>query len=150
MKSVEWEEYLNIPVASDEDIKQIEHQLGLSFPEEFKQVLKIAQGKTPVLEIIDSEELCEVPFGPVFHVLPEIKPLYSIKDMKEFWDKNLPGFLPIAEAGDGCIFAYDLRKGAENPPVIFINADVSPDDDDSILFVANSLTELLSNLKESD
>jgi hypothetical protein len=150
MKKIEWKEYLNIPVATDEDIHQIENQLGIRFPEEFKLILKLAQGKTSIPSLIESEEVCKVVFGSIFHVLPEVSPSYSIKSMKDTWDEYYPYLLPIADSGDGCFFAYDLRKGIENPPVIFINAEADPEDEDqseNLLFVASSLTELLSNLQ---
>jgi cell wall assembly regulator SMI1 len=151
MQRIEWEEYLEIPVASNEDIQRIENQLGIPFPEEFKQVLKLAQGKSSIPEVIESEELSEVTFGTIFHVLPEVEPAYSITQKKEIWDKYIPNLLPIADSGDGCFFAYDMRKETENPPVVFINADADPEDEsESILFVASSLTELLSNLKDDD
>lgn len=150
MNEVEWEEYLNIPVASDEDIQRIESLFGMVFPEEFKQVLKSFQGKAPFPEIIESEEVCEVPFGPIFHVLSEIKPSYSVEHVKRRWDRYYPNLLPIADSGDGCFFAYDLSQDEKNPPVIFVNAEANPEDgdDEGILFVSNNLTELLSNLKD--
>jgi hypothetical protein len=44
-----------------------------------------------------------------------------------------------------------MRKKTKNPPVVFINADADPEDErENILFVASSLTELLSNLKDDD
>jgi cell wall assembly regulator SMI1 len=150
---VEWAEYLNISVASDEDIQRIENQLGIQFPEEFRQILKLAQGKTSIPSLIESEEVCKVVFGSIFHVLPEVKSSYSIKSMKDTWDEYYPYLLPIADSGDGCFFAYDLRKGIENPPVVFINAEADPEDEDqseNLLFVASSLTELLSNLKDNE
>jgi SMI1 / KNR4 family (SUKH-1) len=101
MQRIEWEEYLEIPVATDEDIQRIEHQLGVPFPEEFKQVLKLAQGKSSIPEVIESEELSEVTFGAIFHVLPEVEPAYSIIRKKEIWDKYIPNLLPIADSGDG-------------------------------------------------
>jgi SMI1 / KNR4 family (SUKH-1) len=150
MDGVEWEEYLNIPPASDKDIQRIESLFSIVFPEEFKQILKSVQGKAPFPEIIESEEVCEVPFGPIFHVLSEVKPSYSIEHVKNRWNQYYPNLLPIADSGDGCFFAYDLSEDKEKPPVIFVNAEADPEDEDSegILFVAHNLTELLSNLKD--
>jgi hypothetical protein len=155
MSLISWEEYLNIPAATDEDIQRVEAQINIKFPEEFKETLKLAQGKTPIPNIIESEEVCEVPFGPILHVLMKVNPpsyaAYSIESVKEHWDEYYPDFLPIADSGDGCFFAYDFSKDKENPPVVFVNAEVDPEDDENderLLFVANSLTELLSNLKD--
>jgi SMI1 / KNR4 family (SUKH-1) len=151
MKSIDWEEYLNIPGASDEDIQRVENQLNISFPEEFKQVLRLYQGKIPIPNGIESEEVCQVIFGPIFHVVSDKESPYSIQHQTEFWHRYYPNLLPIADSGDGCIFAYDFSQGVENPPVIFVNAEVDPEDDEEdegILFVARNLTELLANLKE--
>jgi hypothetical protein len=152
MQQVEWEEYLNIPVASDEDIQQIEDKIGIVFPEEFRQLLKLAQGKTPIPDAIESEEVNEVGFGPVFHVLPDVKPAYSLERVKKHWDEYYPGLLPIASsAGSGCFFAYDFRQEGSNPPIVFVNAEANPEDEEEnegILFVAHNLTELLSSLKD--
>jgi hypothetical protein len=109
MNGLEWEEYLNLPVASDQDIQRVENLFNIAFPEEFKQLLKSVQGKAPFPEIVESEEVCEVPFGPIFHVLSEVKPSYSVEQVKRRWDQYYPNLLPIADSGDGCIFAYDLR-----------------------------------------
>jgi hypothetical protein len=151
MSLIFWEEYLDIPAATNEDIQRVEMQTKLRFPEEFKEVLSSAQGKIPVPNSIESEDVCKVIFGPILHVLPEEKPSYSVKEMKEFWNKYYPNLLPIADSGDGCIFAYDFSNEGENPPVVFVNAEADPEDDEEgegILFVAHSLTELLSNLKD--
>jgi cell wall assembly regulator SMI1 len=151
MSSIVWEEYLDIPPAKDEEIREAEQQLGMTFPEEFKHILKSFQGKTPIPNGIESEEVCKVTFGPILHVLQSEEPVYSIKRAKELWDRYYPNLLPIANSGDGCIFAYDFSSGEENPPVVFVNAEADPEDEDEdegILFVASSLTELLSNLKD--
>ncbi len=151
MRSIDWKEYLNIPGASDEDIQRVENQLNISFPEEFKQLLRLYQGKIPIPGCIESEEVCKVMFGPIFHVVSDEESLYSIQHQTEFWHQYYPNLLPIADSGDGCIFAYDFSQGVENPPIIFVNAEVDPEDDEEdegILFVARNLTELLANLKE--
>jgi SMI1-KNR4 cell-wall len=149
MKKIEWKECLKIPVATDEDIHQMENQLKILFPEEFKQILKLAQGKSPIPKLVELGENHTALFRAIFHVLPEECSGYSIKRTKETWDEYFPCLLPIADAGDSCFFAYDLRQESENPPVVFINSDADPDDEnESIIFVASSLTELLSNLKD--
>jgi cell wall assembly regulator SMI1 len=150
MSNIVWEEYLDIPLAKDEEIQKAEQQFGVAFPEEFKQILKSSQGKTPVPNIIESEEVCKVTFGPILHVLSGEEPAYSISRAKEIWGRYYPNLLPIANSGDGCIFAYDFSKDKENPPVVFVNSEADPEDDEDderLLFVAHSLTELLSNLE---
>jgi hypothetical protein len=151
MRKVDWEEYLNIPTASDDDIQRIEKQIGIEFPEEFKHLLKTAQGKAPIPETVQSGEVKKVVFGPIFHVLEGVKPTYSLERVKKHWDDYYPGLLPIASSGgSGCFFAYDFRKKQENPSIVFVDAEADPEDEDDegILFVANNLEELLSNLKE--
>jgi hypothetical protein len=149
MKKIEWKECLKIPVATDEDIHQMESQLEILFPEEFKQILKSAQGKSPIPRLVELGENRTALFRIIFHILPEGWSGYSIKYTKEIWDEYFPYLLPIADAGDSCFFAYDLRQESENPPVVFINADADPDDEnESIIFVASSLTGLLSSLKD--
>jgi hypothetical protein len=153
MRQLEWKEYLNIPVANDEDLRRVESQIGIKFPTEYKQLLKLAQGKIPIPNILGCGDVSEVLFGPIFHVLLEVDPMYSLERVKKHWDEYYPNLLPVASsAGSGCFFAYDFQRKKEETPIVFIDAEADPEDEDEegVIFVAHSLTELLDNLKEDE
>lgn len=150
--SVSWEEYVDPPFsdASTGDLNDLESFLGVSFPQEYKNFVVSNQGKYPSKETVVSGELSSSSFGPVFHVLDECtkeQELYSVRKKWEKWKDVYEGLIPIADsAGSGCFFAYDYRNCEENPPVVFVDVEEDPDDEDSVLFVADSLSEVIASL----
>ncbi len=149
---MKWKHYVKPATgpASQDDIERVESVLGVKLPDGFVRVARQHQGQTPELEIIESDELNPVPFGPLLHFLAnptKEQAVYGMLQRREKWIGWYPNLIPIASSGGGAsVFAYDYRRDRENPPVVFINSDVPPDDEDAVLFVANSFDELIGNL----
>lgn len=152
MKDIEWEDYVGVGPASDSDIDAAEAVLGISFPAEFRDLLKAHQGQVPEPQLIDSPALVPVGFGPVLHVQPDPTDedeTYSVLYVHKIWKGIHPNLVPIADNnGSGCCFAYDYSIDKDSPRIVFVNSDAHPQDEPekAVLFVANNLTELLERL----
>ena len=150
--NISWEEYVDPPLgeARIADVSHLEAILGVKLPQDYKGLVRRNQGKYPSKETVVCGELSSTPFGPLFHIMKKCTDeqlLYSVLNKWEKWAKIYEGIVPIADsAGTGCFFAYDYRKSKDNPPVVFVDVEEDPDDDDAILYVANSLTEVIEAL----
>ncbi|SHO59171.1 SMI1/KNR4 family protein [Vibrio quintilis] len=150
--SIVWEEYIDPSVgdATQQDLLYLESALKVSLPEDYKNLILDHQGKMPTPETIESGKLASSVFGPLFHVMKdatEAQELYSVIKKWEKWSDVYENIIPIAgTGGSGCFFAYDYRNCTENPPVVFVDVEEDPDDEDAILFVTDSLSELIDSL----
>lgn len=148
--SIDWEDYVEpaLADASKEDIDNLEKKTGFFLPDDYKELIIHSQGKCPSRELIESEELAPVPFGPLYHIKEECtEELLSYAVLRKWnkWKDVYSNLLPIADAGGGAsFFAYDFSSN--EPRIIFVNTEEEPDNEDAILFVANSITELIENL----
>jgi len=146
--SVEWEDHIGdpYPLPTEPDIAEVESELSVSFPDDFKQALLQHQGMSVEPCVIEFKSGAGVPFGCLFHVFSD-EMAYAIKvhakEMKENGHDNL---IPISGCGNS-YFGFDYRNTDENPPIVFVNGDVEPDDHRSIIPVANTFSELLSQLR---
>lgn len=151
--TVTWEEYVQPPLgeANIKDIENLESTLGVKFPQDYVELILHNQGKYPSKETVVSGELSSSTFGPLFHILRDSsaeQQLYGLIDKWEKWSDIYENIIPIADsAGTGCFFAYDYRETNDHPPIVFIDVEEDPDDDDGILFVADSLTDLIAALQ---
>ena len=151
--TVKWENYVvpALDMATTKDVAAMEGLLGIKFPEDYKALILENQGKCPDKEMVESDEINPVPFGPLFHIQTECDKsheLYGVAKRWEKWNKIYEKKVPIADsAGSGAFFAYDYNVSADNPPIVFIDTGLAPDDEDAVLLVASSINELVSNLK---
>ena len=147
-----WESYIfpSLGNASGEQIDFIESLIGVKLPEDYRRFIVDNQGKYPSKETVVSGELSSSTFGPIFHIVNEStieQKLYSVIENWKKWSEVYGRVLPIADStGIGCFFAYDYREADSDPSIIFIDIEEDPSDEDAILFVSKSLTELIDCL----
>lgn len=150
--TVLWENYVYplLREATLNDVEKLESIIGVNFPKDYKDLVVQNQGKRPNRETVVSGELSSATFGPLLHVLDDCsqeQSLYSVIKKWKKWRDIYLHIVPIADsAGTGCFFAYDYSNHKENPPVVFVDVETDPDDDDAILFVADSLSDVVSAL----
>ena len=153
--NIAWEDDLLPPLktADDSDILALEAVLGVKLPDDYVDILKDHQGQSPVNYIVSNDALAGVPLSPLFHVSIDKKhPKYteSIMYYWKKWKDWYPKLVPFAGTGGGAsMFAFDFKDPVK-PCVVFIDANLSPDDPDSVFFCADSFSSLLCDLKGDD
>lgn len=149
---MKWNQYLTScsKEATDTDIAHLESVTGYTLPDDVKKLLKEHQGQIPEDCMIESDELVPVTFGPVLvaNKSQSETSSYGIISTWKTWNSYHPGLLPIAESGgSGNVFALDFSNGSKPPKIVFIDHEADPADEDSVLFVANSIDELINRLE---
>jgi cell wall assembly regulator SMI1 len=150
--TVKWLDYIDPPIkeATLIDVTNLEAQLEVSLPQDYKDLILTNQGKCPDKEIIESSELSPVPFGPLLHIIEDCSKEQSLYGVLRKWNKWKDIYqkkIPIADcANSGCFFAYDFNAGSEDPPIVFVNVEEEPGDEDAILFVAKNISDLIDSL----
>ena len=138
------------PEADDQTIDQLEHQVGVRFPPDFRQVMKLCHGGTP-------EERCEFDYqhpqlgtvgsgiGAMLRLPLEEEDLESIVGTIAMLDDQLPdGLIPFATDGGGDFMCLDYRHDSNQPPVVYWAHE--EDKDASVFPLADSFSEFLDML----
>lgn len=149
--TIDWEEYLDVPPASDADIARVEHTLGVTLPDDFRDALRRHQGRLPTRNVLHADAMNPVTFGPLLHVSSTADGYaadYEMTRVAAVWRRLYPKVVPIADNGGGSCFAYDYAAGERQPPIVFLNHEAEPTDPAGKIRVADSFTELLAKLRE--
>lgn len=148
---MEWKKFIDkdLPVPTPDDFSTLEAELGVKFPDDVRSLISEHQGQVPEKRMIESDELAQVHFGPVLHVDKYSNDPCSLRYSFNKWKEYYENLIPIVRSGQsGCVFALDYQSDKENPLIVFIDANGDPEDKDSILFVANNISELIGNLSD--
>lgn len=149
INTMTWQKYINtdLDAVTLNGLLVLESEIGFKFPDDVRTLIIKHQGQVPDKMMIESDELTPVQFGPVLHASKNKSDINSIRYAFNKWSEFYKNLVPIARSGQsGCVFALDYRTNSANPAVVFIDANTDPEDQDSVLFVANNITELLNNL----
>jgi hypothetical protein len=148
---MKWEKYINLSDAelNNHLIILFEKNNGIKFPEQYYDLIVPYQGKNPEAYLIKVGK-AEVEVGPVFYFSDEVSnsdyKTYQIEYMKASWGKYYPKLIPfIGAGGSGSCFALDFSM--DNPSIVFINAEAEPGTKNSLIFVANSISDFLNMLE---
>lgn len=150
--SITWRDYIHPPIgnAHQRDLQAIEQRIGVTFPQDYKDCVANHQGKSPDKETLESGDLAASPFGPLYHLLPNCEgdlKSYGVLNAWQKWSGIYSGLVPIADcAGSGCFYAFDFRANPEQPTIVFVDVEEDPEDEDAILFVAHSFTDMINAL----
>ena len=160
------EDYQEISGASEEEIQEFEKKIGISLPDELKEVYRYKNGSKflAVLPcVIDQREmpfslmsLQEIEDGKRYFqnrdsLLTEFPDYFSSQDVEEMRDSRVKPYLfnkkwlPFAEYCDSCYLMLDFdpdQEGQEGQIICYIH------DPDEIIYVAKSFTELIEGIME--
>ena len=160
------EEYQEISGASEEEIQEFEKRLGISLPDELKEVYRYKNGSKylAVLPcVIDQREMAfslmslqEIEAWKRYFqnrdaLLTEFPDYFSSQDVEEMRDSRIKPYLfnkkwlPFAEYCDSCYLMLDFdpdQEGQEGQIICYIH------DPDEIIYVAESFTELIEGIME--
>ena len=152
--------------ASEEEIQEFEKRLGISLPDELKEVYRYKNGSKflAVLPcVIDQREMAfslmslqEIEAGKRYFqnrdaLLTEFPDYFSSEEVEEMRDSRVKPYLfnkkwlPFAEYCDSCYLMLDFdpdQEGQEGQIICYSHAP------DEIIYVAKSFTELIEGIME--
>ena len=160
------EDYQEISGASEEEIQEFEKRLGISLPDELKEIYRYKNGSKflAVLPcVIDKRKMAfslmslqEIEAGKRYFqnrdaLLKEFHDYFSSEEVEEMRDSIVKPYLfnkkwlPFAEYCDSCYLMLDFdpdQEGQEGQIICYIH------DPDEIIYVAKSFTELIEGIME--
>ena len=160
------EDYQDISGASEKEIQEFEKRIGISLPDELKEVYRYKNGSKylSILPcVIDQRELtfslmslreietCKKYFQNRDALLTEFPDYFSSQDLKNMRDSRIKPYLfnkkwlPFAQYCDSCYLMLDFdpyKEGQEGQIICYIH------DPDEIIYVAKSFTELIEGIME--
>jgi cell wall assembly regulator SMI1 len=128
-------------------LSQIESQLGVSFPQDFAEVILDHSGAYPSLSTFDYPGHS----GAVFNNLIsfDLTSDYSIlATLGRIQDRLPPLVFPIANDPGGNCLCFDFRTSQDQPEIVFWDHKYLPDHPRNLRRVAGSFSELLGMLYE--
>ena len=144
--TIKWNSYLwEKPVTAEkENIEEIENLYGITFPNNYLEVLRENQGRIPDPNTIKIGK-ATVGAGVLYHFNNEEFEAYSVKRKTQNYKDEIPNkIIPFMGTGGGSDFGFDFRESSNNPKVVFIISDF--EGEEAIRQVANTFTEFLSRL----
>ena len=158
------DDYKDISGASEEDLQAFEERLGIRLPSDFKALYSYKNGSKyfSILPcVIDQRELpfslmslqemesCKKYFQNRDALLTEFPDYFSNQALENMRDSRIKPYLfnkkwlPFAQYCDSCYLMLDFdpdREGQEGQIICYIH------DPDEIIYVAESLTELIEGI----
>ncbi|MFC4620420.1 SMI1/KNR4 family protein [Camelliibacillus cellulosilyticus] len=132
----------------ESDIKRIEVNWGIEFPNDFKEVVVKYHGCRPeqdVFRMNDKEET----FNFLLSFSKEDEYNYILSTYEGVKDRLIDKVYPFANDPGGNLFCFDYRKSDMNPQIVFWDHEVAFEDPEkAITYLCDSFTELLLNLHE--
>lgn len=159
-------DYQNISGASEEELQAFEERLGISLPSDFKELYSYKNGSKyfSILPcVIDQRELpfslmslqemenCKKYFQNRDALLTDFPDYFSNQELENMRDSRIKPYLfnkkwlPFAQYCDSCYLMLDFdpdREGQEGQIICYIH------DPDEIIYVAESLTELIEGIMD--
>jgi len=160
------EDYQGISGASEEELLAFEERLGIRLPSDFKELYSYKNGSKyfSILPcVIDQRELpfslmslqemesCKKYFQNRDALLTDFPDYFSNQDLENMRDSRIKPYLfnkkwlPFAQYCDSCYLMLDFdpdREGQEGQVICYIH------DPDEIIYVAESLTELIEGIMD--
>ena len=127
----------------DKNIKNLEERLGVTFPNDYLNIVKEHQGQSLNENIVVRVRNGLGVVGYLLHFLDEDKYSYSIMQEHEYIEEEFPEkIIPFQSAGGANIFAFDYRIKKDDPSVVFINSDI--EGEEAIIPVADNFTDFMN------
>ncbi|WP_094229184.1 SMI1/KNR4 family protein [Methanolobus psychrotolerans] len=134
--------------AKDKEILEVEHILGIKFPDDYKECLKQNAGGSPEPNVFDFTKRKEAVFNRLFTCDPNDAYYYIPDNYKAIKDRLIDDIYPIADDVFGNCICFDYREGKDKAPkVVFWDHEVAYESPEkAIYYICDSFIELLSKL----
>lgn len=130
------------PPLSRERLAEVQQRLGVTFPEDYLEVVRRHQGAAPDRGSVTRPDGTGTIFNLLLHMEDEPEALSILGVIK--WSEILPDrVIPFAIDPGSDYFCFDYRATDIDPPVVFMPTDDSYAEPE---FLANSFTELIDSL----
>lgn len=143
IKDLELEDYLYIDLPNDDDLDLAEGQLGVKFPNTFREVLKAGSGMSTDNINIETSGGYKTGFRCFNHPFLDSDEPHelSVSDMESFGygDK----ILAFADNSGGVRYCLDYRKDENNPPVVMFFPTEEDGSESAFLKIADNFDEFL-------
>lgn len=159
--SIKWEPFLTVdgePLrpATDQDLDEIEAYLGLSLPQDFRELVKSHQGQIPTNLEIGRPSGSKPGFSCVLHALtgddgiPDDLESYAIDWMTEVVQDEL-GYRDVVvfSRKGNSIFALDFSDDTTHPSVVLIDGDCEADDPSAKTVLAETITDFFERFEKT-
>jgi hypothetical protein len=155
MTNIQWENLPDAP-ATEEMIASVEDALGFHYPTDFRALAPSIHGASPTPSTFSVMHPRIGRFGGFIAYVLSFDPKSSEYIMPTVEAHRREGILPsgvvpFGEDGGGDLMAFDFRKNADNPPVVYIAiSDAEEAGERHILPLASSFSAFLSMLGTDD
>lgn len=153
VQQIDWESYVSVPPETSPDaISALEGDLGVTLPDDYKQILARHAGEVTTPDTMPVGERSKTPFGPLLHLAPDAGKAmaYSIavarERLREWGGAAAGGLVPVASNSATGYFCFDYRTTQDDPPLVFIDMTYAPDEKGAILPVAPGFSAALDRL----
>jgi cell wall assembly regulator SMI1 len=155
---VRWQPYLweQPRPASPFDIARVEASLGVRFPEDYRRAVMEHQGEVPhpnLFDFVEEGRKTTTVMGFLLHFLGdagEEERDYHILENYRARRNILPsGVVPFSQDPGGNPIAFDFRRSASRPTVVFVNHEAAGEGE-RVWPVAATFSELLGKLYSDD
>lgn len=152
MASLEIDPATSGPPLSESRLKSIESNLGLMFPRDFIEVLRRANGGTPLAKFFNHEGDEKV-IDRFLSVVDNYKDHeLGGYDIEVVWsqieDRLSDSLIPFAALPNGDFLCFDFESNVTGPVVVLWDHERSFTDAPSVSVVAGSFAELVDKLRE--
>ncbi|MDV6034171.1 MAG: SMI1/KNR4 family protein [Phycisphaera sp. RhM] len=136
------------PTNVDEsDIRDIESQLGIRFPEDYRHFLATSGGGSPIESdflIAETRGPFNASVGVFFDVISDEYGISST--LESLQSRKIEGLVPIAESGGGDFVCFDYRQGT--PPSLVYWHHGRRGLNDEVVFISRTFAAFLELLYE--
>ncbi|WP_047155528.1 SMI1/KNR4 family protein [Aneurinibacillus tyrosinisolvens] len=149
VNDVEWYKRKSHVDATEEEIKAVEDQWGVTFPSDYREVAKEYHGCTPLrkkaLNIGEREEA----FKFLLSFSENSKSLYILDVYNNIKDRLVDNVYPFANDPFGNCYCFDYRQSNTQPTIVFWDHEEAYENpEEGLSYLCNSFAELLNHLEE--
>jgi hypothetical protein len=107
-------------------IREVEEELGIIFPSDYLECVKVNNGGYPSREVLDFEGKKEAIFYRLLSFHRE-KNYYILSVYNNVKDRMVDGVIPFANDPFGNLLCFDYRQNSLNPTVVFWDHEIAND-----------------------
>lgn len=139
---IEWLEKQEI---SNEIVVEVEKNLDICFPSDFRNFIINHSGAYPIPHTYDFIGRDEAVLNNIIDFDLDLQD-NVIKTYELVKDRLLLSIFPFAEDPFGNLICFDYRETQTNPKIVFWDHELTKDDPDNFQYICDSFTELLDKL----
>jgi cell wall assembly regulator SMI1 len=131
--------------ATHQEIEQLQHRLGVTFPKAYKETVAQYQGMTPHPAVFNVGRKSSNVMSVLLTIVEDEKwPTYSVMHSYEVMKPHVPtGICPFGETPGGEHLCFDYRASPDEPSIVLVTVEMD------IYPVADSFNAFLAGLHDA-